>query len=338
MNFPVMTHNLTKKFQLSPSNLKDILRRTQPREVVAVDKVTLKIEDGEIFGLLGPNGSGKTTFLKLLSTMLHPSSGIARIYGHDVIQDDLKVRRCVGLVTGEERSHYWRLTGRQNLQFFASLFMLGKKEINQRVGEVIALLDLTEVADLRVDKYSAGMKQKLAIARGLLGKPKLLFLDEPTRGLDPIAAQSLLDLISQRIVGYSGNTVILTTHILSEVEKLCNRIAILKRGQIVAQGSLYELKKAAQIYDRYSIYLHNYPIEHLSEFEKIKGVISCSNKIQENSNLSLEFLLAKDSFALSDVLKFIIHKNADILKCTSEEQRFDDVFQMIIQGRQANSI
>jgi len=337
MSVPVETCELTKKFTLS-RGFKDLLRRAKWREKRAIDRVSLTIEEGEVFGLLGPNGSGKTTLLKMLSTMLHPSSGTARIYGYDILRDGLQVRRLVGLVTGEERSHYWRLTGRQNLHFFASLFMLSKREMYQRVGELLELLDLTDVADLRVDKYSAGMKQKLAIARGLLGKPKLLFLDEPTRGIDPVAAQSLLALIKQRVVDYFGNTVILTTHILGEVEDLCHRLAILHRGQIVVCSSGHELKTNSQIYNKYSIVIRNYPSEYLSEFENIHGVICCSKKLQEDSSISMEFHLAKGSLALSNILQCIMQKHADILRCSAEEPSFDEVYSAIIRGLQDNTI
>ena len=183
------TSGLTKRYP-HQRGLLEVLRSLPARETLALDDVTFSVEPGEVFGLLGPNGSGKTTCLKLLSTILSPTAGRAVVCGHDVVREARTVRRLVALVSGEERSHYWRLTGRQNLEFFGRLFYLDQRTIGRRTDELLDVFDLSRFADVRVAEYSTGMKQKLSIARGLLSSPRLLFLDEPTRGLDPVAAHA----------------------------------------------------------------------------------------------------------------------------------------------------
>ncbi len=329
MGYAIETFALTKRFR-HQKGFKDLFRIDHSSEKIAVDRVSLKINKGEIFGLLGPNGSGKTTFLKMLSTTLLPTSGTACIYGHDIIQEDNKVRQLVGLVTGEERSFYWRLTGRQNLTFFATLYKLRKKQIVHQVGKVLELLELTEVADIRVNEYSTGMKQKLAIARGLLSKPDIIFLDEPTKGLDPIAAQSLLSMIRERIIDYFGNTIILTTHILKEVQELCNRIAILNHGKIVICGDVDELKLTSRSYDKYYINVRHFPEEYFQRLNLIDGVVSSSKISQDDGIINLELKLMKKSSALSEVLKQMVQNRAEILSCTVAEPSFEETYYSLL--------
>jgi ABC-2 type transport system ATP-binding protein len=329
MGYAVETFSLTKKYRQQKS-FKDLFRLVHSIEKTAIDGVSLKIREGEIFGLLGPNGSGKTTFLKTLCTLLLPTSGKARIYGHDISKEGYIVRQLVGLVTGEERSFYWRLTGRQNLSFFASLYGLQKKQTNYQVEKVLELFDLTEVADIRVSEYSTGMKQKLAIARGLLSKPKIIFLDEPTKGLDPISTQNLMGMIRERIVEYFGNTIILTTHITRVAEELCNRIAILNNGKIVISGILDELKLASQRYDKYSIKLKHYPKDDLHVLNNANGIISCSESFHDNGVIILELVLLRNSSALSYVLKHIVQNHAEILSCSMIEPTFEEMFHSLI--------
>ena len=195
MEYAIQTDKLHKVFR-QEKGLSDLFKSGNANEKVAVNSLTLQIREGEIFGLLGPNGSGKTTFLKMLGTILLPTSGSATIFGHDIVREENKVRKIVGLVTGEERSLYWRLTGRQNLYFFGNLYGIKRQGMESQINKLLKLFDLEHAADNRVSGYSSGMKQKLAIARGLLGNPKILFLDEPTRTLDPLAAHNLLNLIS----------------------------------------------------------------------------------------------------------------------------------------------
>jgi ABC-2 type transport system permease protein len=207
----------------------------------AVDGVTLSIKAGELFGLLGPNGAGKTTLIKVLCTLIQPTSGVATINGYDLTQE-YRVKSSVGLMTSDERSFYWRLTGRQNLEFFGRLHHIPHEELGFRIEEAIDFSDLTPVADKRFNTYSTGMRQRLAIARAILHNPSILFLDEPARGLDPESIIRLHKLIRQELVDRKGITVFLTTHDLVEAESLCDRIALMNQGRITACGTIPELR------------------------------------------------------------------------------------------------
>ena len=207
----------------------------------AVDGVSLSVSRGEIFGLLGPNGAGKTTLIKILCTLLIPSRGRATINGMDLWRDAARIRASVGLVNGDERSFYWRLSGRENLEFFAALYNLGRQPARRRIAELLDLVGLTSDADRSFQNYSAGMKQRLAIARSLLNDPEVLFLDEPTKNLDPLAMAKLHAFLQDELVARLHKTIWLTTQRLDEAERLCNRIAFMRRGKILAVGTFAEL-------------------------------------------------------------------------------------------------
>ncbi len=211
-----------------------------PRVVEALKGVSFQIERGEIFGLLGPNGAGKTTLIKILSTLLDADSGRATVAGVNVAQDPAGVRARIGLVF-QEPSLDNLLTGRENLLLSASLYNLARKEANERIGRLLEVMDLTARGDDRVDTYSGGMKRRLEIARGLLHDPQVLFLDEPTLGLDPQTRERLWTYI--RGLREQGTTVLMTTHYMDEADALCDRIAIIDRGEIQALDSPENLKQ-----------------------------------------------------------------------------------------------
>ncbi|MBN1323266.1 MAG: ABC transporter ATP-binding protein [Methanotrichaceae archaeon] len=211
-------------------------------EIIPLDHVNIKVRAGEIFGILGPNGAGKTTLIKILCTLISPTEGEAYVNGHDVVRESELVRKSLGFITTDERSFYWRLTGRQNLEFFAALHDIYSEEADRRVNELLDIVHLSDRADDLFLSYSAGMKQRLAIARGLLNDPQVLFMDEPTRSLDPGAAQNIRDFIKKYIVREQGKTVFISTHNLEEAGQLCNSIAICDEGKIKALGSPEELK------------------------------------------------------------------------------------------------
>ncbi len=240
----IVTRDLTKSFTPSTNLIDFFLQLFKKRSVVqAVNGVTLEIERGEIFGLLGPNGAGKTTLIKILCTLIVPTSGEARVNGLDVQKSGETIRKSIGLVTGEERSFYWRLTGRQNLKFFAALHGIRSEEIKTKIEYLVELLDMQEYIDTRFDEYSTGMKQHLAVARSLLGDAQILFMDEPTKSLDHPSAEKLRRFIKQRLVNKDKKTVVFTTHILKEAEDFADRLALMDRGIIKAQGTIPELKK-----------------------------------------------------------------------------------------------
>jgi ABC-2 type transport system ATP-binding protein len=207
----------------------------------ALKGVDLTVRRGSIFGLLGPNGAGKTTLTKILSTLLLPTSGTARVLGHDVAEETEWLRPRIGLVLGGERGLYNRISGRENLRYFADLYGIPATEREQRIAEVLGRVDLTWAADRRVEEYSRGMKQKLHIARGILHRPQLLFLDEPTIGLDPKSARETRKLIRSLVA--DGVTIFLTTHYMFEAEELCPELAILSKGRIVAHDTVERLRQ-----------------------------------------------------------------------------------------------
>ncbi len=240
----IITRDLTKYFTPSTNLIDFFPSMFKKRSVVkAVDGVTLKIGRGEIFGLLGPNGAGKTTLIKILCTLISPTSGEARVDGLDIQKYGKAIRKLIGLVTGEERSFYWRLTGRQNLKFFAALHGIRSEEIKSKIEYLVELLDMQEYIDIRFDEYSTGMKQHLAVSRSLLGDAKILFMDEPTKSLDHSSAENLRRFIKQRIVSQEKKTVVFTTHILREAEDFADRLAFMDRGVIKALGTIPELKR-----------------------------------------------------------------------------------------------
>jgi ABC-2 type transport system ATP-binding protein len=201
---------------------------------VALAGLNLEIPRGCVYGLLGPNGAGKTTTVRILSTLLTPSSGTARVLGHDVEHDARAVRRRIGLVLGGDRGLYGQLTGRENLRYFAALSHIAARDARASVDNVLRLVSMTDDADRLVEQYSRGMRQRIHIARGLLTDPDVIFMDEPTTGLDPESADELRRLVPQLVD--RGKTILLTTHYMLEADQLCARLAIIDHGRVVVEG------------------------------------------------------------------------------------------------------
>ena len=214
--------------------------RRRSLEVEAVRGVTFSIAEGELFGLLGPNGAGKTTTIKMLITLLIPTGGEARVLGRDVVKDARWVRERIGYVFGGDRGLYERLSALDNLRYFAELYGVDPRSQRARIGELLELVGLTGREKERVEGYSRGMRQRLHIARGLLHDPPVVFLDEPTIGVDPVGARELRATIASLTA--SGKTVLLTTHYMFEADALCDRIAVIAQGRIVAEGTPAQLK------------------------------------------------------------------------------------------------
>jgi len=228
-------HDLRRTFTTTTG----VLRRNR-KEVEAVRGVSFAIESGELFGLLGPNGAGKTTTIKMLITLLLPTAGSANILGLDVVRDAREVRRHIGYVFGGDRGLYERLSAQDNLRYFAELYAVPARDQRARIGELLELVGLTGREKERVEGFSRGMRQRLHIARGLLHDPALLFLDEPSIGIDPVGARELRATIAG--LRSAGKTILLTTHYMFEADELCDRIAVLRKGELVAEGTPAQLK------------------------------------------------------------------------------------------------
>ncbi|MCZ6514505.1 MAG: ABC transporter ATP-binding protein [Acidobacteria bacterium] len=237
----IAVEGLHKRFLQHQGVLGGLLPGRRRPPVCALDGLTLEVAPGTVHGLLGPNGAGKSTLLKILATLVLPDSGCARVAGFDTAKDAQAVRRRLGVMLESERSFFARLSGRRNLEFFAALWGLGSARARSRVGELLELVGLAEDADRRFITYSLGMQHRLGLARALLPGPAVLLLDEPTRSLDPAAAHDWGRLLRDDLARGQGKAVLLASHNLAEVEKVCDRISILVKGKIVAAGSHEEL-------------------------------------------------------------------------------------------------
>jgi len=246
MQYAIETDRLYKKFSPTKSpSLKDVFNLFEKRDnfVVACNGVDLKVREGELFGLVGPNGAGKTTLIKILSTVILSDSGIAKVNGFDVVKQEDRVKRSIGLVTSEARSFYVRLSGRENLRFFANLYDLFDKDAEQKIEELSELLEIRNKLDIMFQEYSSGIKQRFALARGLLNDAPILLVDEPTKSLDPTSAKTLRDFIRKKLVDEKKKTIVFTSHSLNEIEKLADTIAIMDKGRIRSSGTIDDLRR-----------------------------------------------------------------------------------------------
>jgi len=246
--------------------------RRERVERAALRGVDLKIAPGELFGLLGPNGAGKTTMVKIFTTLLLPSSGSALVLGLDAVKEQWALRKRIGFVFGGERGLYWRLSGIDNLRYFADLYRIPPDVSRRRISELLERLDLSGRERDRVELYSRGMKQRLHLARGLLNDPEVLFLDEPTIGLDPVGARELRVIV--RELADAGKTVFLTTHYMFEADAICDRIAVIRDGAIVAEGTPSSIKTVVRDQGIVEFEVVGMPVERLAGLRRLPGVTS----------------------------------------------------------------
>lgn len=243
--FTIEITNLTKVFYLTKSlNQLVINLLGRSKQILAVDSVNLQIKQGELFVLMGSNGAGKTTLIKITAGLILPTQGTAIVNGYDIVRNEIDVKKCIGLATGEERSFYWRLTGRENMEFFAALHDIKRKNAKKKIDDLMELLNIKD-PDRRFQEYSTGMRQRFSIARSLLNDPKIVFMDEPTKNLDPLSAESIRLFIRKELVENRKKTVIFCTHNLPEAVMLGDRIAIMDNGKVKACDSLEGLRRGA---------------------------------------------------------------------------------------------
>jgi ABC-2 type transport system ATP-binding protein len=257
--------------------------RRRAVEVQAVRGVSFEVADGELFGLLGPNGAGKTTTIKMLITLLIPTSGSATVLGYDVVKDAREVRKRIGYVFGGDRGLYERLSALDNLRYFAELYAVPPADQKRRIAELLELVGLAGREKERVEGYSRGMRQRLHIARGLLHDPPVVFLDEPTIGVDPVGARELRRTIAS--LTEAGKTVLLTTHYMFEADDLCDRMAVIAKGEIVAEGTPRDLK--AIVADRTVIEIETFGVDDdaVERVRQASGVTSVSIEEREQAQV-----------------------------------------------------
>lgn len=243
----IQAEHLSKTYVLKEKS--HLFGKKKVRQISAVRDISLEIPKGKITGVLGINGAGKTTTIRMLASLITPTSGSLTMDGVDAVKNHLWVKERINMISGGERNLYWRLTAQENLRYFGSLYGIGKKELEERIGELLKTVGLEEAKDIPVERYSKGMKQRLQIARGLINEPEYLFLDEPTLGLDILIAKEIRELI-HLLAKERGKGILLTTHYISEAEELCDYIYVLDQGQIIARGTKEELKEIFKVKPR----------------------------------------------------------------------------------------
>ncbi|KOG58390.1 ABC transporter [Streptomyces varsoviensis] len=248
------------------------LRRTEHPTVTALDRVSFSVPTGETHGILGPNGAGKTTLIKILSTMLVPTSGRAVVAGHDVVSQTDVVRRRIGMVFGGDRGLYDRISARQNLAFWATLYRVDPRRVDARAAMLLERVGLTDRADEPVERFSRGMRQRLHLARGLVGDPSVLFLDEPTVGMDPVAAREFRSLVGE--LRAEGRTILLTTHDMGEAEALCDRVTLVDHGRVLVTENTADVGRTLGEPQGIDIVLAPHQSETLESLSKLPEVRS----------------------------------------------------------------
>ncbi len=312
-NEPMITvDNLTKMF----------------KDFVAVDSISFSVKKGEIFGLLGPNGAGKTTTLRVLSTLARPTKGTARISGYDIVKDDTQVRKLIGIVS-EKMIMYNRLTAKENLVFFGKLFNIPKDVLAKRIDELLELVQLTKWKDSQVGTFSTGMRQRMNVIRALLNMPEVLFLDEPTLGLDPQSAVEIKEFV-KKLNREHNTTMIITTHMMADADLLCDRIGIMDHAKIVALDSSTNLKKRISGADTTIVKLE---IGNLSStiLDAIRRC-ECTDAVTQENSTHLRVIVHGEE-AFDSVIDAVRAKGGKISSIENLQPTLEDVF-LHITGHQ----
>jgi ABC-2 type transport system ATP-binding protein len=329
--YAIETRNLTKTYtsKIRPFQEKSsIFSKKETLTVTAVNHLDIKIKRGELFGLLGPNGAGKTTLVKILCTLLPPDEGTAILNGYDARKQQMQVKRSIGtLFSVGERGFFWRLSGYSNLEFFAAINNVPRSSRQERIMEVLELLGLKEKAHEHFQKYSGGMKRKLALARALLSDPPILLLDEPTTGLDVTSSRNIRDFIKNDLAKKTGKTVLYTTHYIEEVAQMCDRVAIMNKGKVIALDTPKKLRNMAKKGEVADITVKNMSKTQIDTLRKIKGVNSLNAETQDSviGQVRLRMRL-ENGETLPTILDFIFKENIKLLDLKQEEPTLEDAF------------
>ena len=339
MNRPmIVVEGLTKTYQKKTAKegagfwSKLLPAGQKVEEQIAVDHISFTIKQGEIFGLLGPNGAGKTTTIKMLCTLLEPTSGTATVGGYDVVRQASLVRQHLGAVLTGERSIYWKLTGRENLEYFAALYHIPSDVAKTRITELLERLDLSKRGDELVERYSSGMKQRIAIAKALLARPPVILLDEPTIGLDPQSARNLRELILE--FKHEGHTLLLTTHYMEEADLLCDRIGIVDQGKIIALETPALLKKSINQLDVMQLEVENYDPGLTDTLHMLPTVENIATRyLGTDSAWSVALHTTDSRGILPNLINVIGAKSGRIRHMKVAEPTLEDVF-IALTGKQ----
>lgn len=299
--------------------------QAEGKRFIAVEDVNFSINRGEIFGLLGPNGAGKTTTIKMISTLLEPSGGRVLVNGFNVVKESRQVRQTLGTVLSGERSIYWKLTGRENLEYFAALYGMGRREAKKRASVLLEKLELTKRGDELVESYSSGMKQRIALGKALIAEPQILLLDEPTVGLDPQAARRLREIVLE--LKSEGKTVLLTTHYMEEADILSDRIAIIDQGKIIALDTPEMLKEQISNQKVIELLVKGFTEEikgKLGKLAAVQQVLVRYDDVNENWQITVHSDNGDDLIA--KLIKVLNDEQISIQNVTVTEPSLEDVF------------
>ena len=299
-------------------------KKKESKELVALNDVNLQVQTGELFGLIGPNGAGKITLIKILTTLLAPSSGKARVAGLDVITQTAKVRERINMVSGGESSGYGLLTVRENLWMFAQFYGIPSRIAHQRITELLEIVGLADRAGTKSADLSTGLRQKMNIVRGFLTDPEVLFLDEPTLGLDVGAARDVRAFIRRWIAERSDRTLLLTTHYMVEAEEMCDRVAIINRGKVLACDTPANLKRTLQREAIFRLEVNPLLNGQVDLLRQLPGVNQVTHSPREGGS-TLEFYLAEDA-AIAGVVNQLTQDSVRILAMQKREPTLEDVF------------
>jgi ABC-2 type transport system ATP-binding protein len=327
----IRTEQLVRIYKLKPTRKqkreahKEGRTEPLPRELVALDDINMKVHQGEIFGLLGPNGAGKTTLIKILTTLLSPTRGRAWVDGLNVETEAARIRRRINMVTGGETSGYGLLTVRENLWMFAQFYGLDYQTTSERIDKLLEIVGLSDRKNTKISDLSTGLRQKMNFVRGFLTDPQIIFLDEPTLGLDVGASREVRSYVKDWVTDNTEKTVLLTTHYMAEADELCDRVAIIDQGEILACDTPFHLKHTLQQDAIFHLRITRWNVpEHASQVCDIEGVRQCIHRqVDEHTELNL---ILDGEHILAPVIAALSAQDARLLSLEKREPTLEDVF------------
>jgi len=323
----IKTENLTREYKVKGQKKKN---GEEQKSLVALDGVDLEVYQGELFGLLGPNGAGKTTLIKILTTLLAPTGGVCYVDGLDVVKQSNEVRHRINMVSGGETSGYGLLTVRENLWMFSQFYGVTWPDAQARISEMLKIVELEDKANTRISALSTGQRQRMNFCRGFITDPTVIFLDEPTLGLDVNAARIVRDFTRDWMRKNPGRTVLLTTHYMAEADELCDRIAIIDHGKVLACDTPANLKRILQQQPVFEIGASGIDDRGIEAMGRVPGVVRVSGEPDESGTVyNLKFILEGES-AIGAVISTLAEQNGSIVSLQKNEPTLEDVFLKLV--------
>ncbi len=319
---PIEVRSLSKSFTVKEGPV----FRKKAKTVTALDEVSFSVKKGEIFGLLGPNGAGKTTTIKTICTLIQPTSGEVYVNGHDVEKDSQRARQDLGVMLTGDRTLYWKLTGRENLEYFSALYHMDRKHAKERIHELLKLVGLEERQDTLVENYSTGMRMRLSFIKGILHEPPVLLLDEPTMSLDPQSARLIRETIQD--LRKQGHAILLTTHYMEEADQLSDRVAVIDHGKIIALAPPDELKKSMMKSEVIEIEAQNIDPRVVEKLKGITNINEVVSSIEDASSLRgmIKVHSSDGKNAIPEMLGILVKGGVEVSNVKIATPTLEDVF------------